>query len=192
MCNETNASDQAALSPRRAWDHRSTWRWWLCVRWLLVLAGPAAASCGNADPGADTSDAGGSDVVAGVGALLPWKPGNTWTFRVTEGGQTSTKVTTVGPEEPVGGSGPNAGLMANRVTTRKGTNDTTSSWQSQVGEVIVRYREQAFHATTGALELEEHWSPHKLHVDGSAEHTATGASWLELYEETFRPARSGR
>jgi hypothetical protein len=191
MRHETSPGHQAELSPHHGRYQGSRRRWRLGVRWLLVLASPVAASCGNLNPSADTPDAGGADVLAGVGPLLPWKAGNTWTFRVTEGGQTSTKVTTVGPEEPVGGSGPNAGLLANRVTTRKGLNDTTSSWQSQVGALIVRYREQAFHAATGALELEEHWSPHKLHLDGSAEHTAAGATWLELYEETkMSPASS--
>jgi hypothetical protein len=48
----------------------------------------------------------------------------------------------------------------------------------------VRFREQSFHAQTGALELEEHWSPYKLHFDGSDAHTRAAASWDEVYEET--------
>jgi hypothetical protein len=52
------------------------------------------------------------------------------------------------------------------------------------GDRVLRYREQSFHESTGELELEEHWDPYKLHFDGTEEHTAEGASWLETYGET--------
>jgi hypothetical protein len=148
----------------------------------VAVAGAAAgvAACGGDDP----SQGGDAGAGGGSGPLLPWAAGNRWTYQVTGDGGVSTKVTTVGELEPVGGSGPNAAVMANRVTTTKGAGDRTLSWQAVVGDAVVRYREQSFHAKTGALELEEHWSPHKLHVDAAAAHTAAGASWLEQYEET--------
>jgi hypothetical protein len=119
---------------------------------------------------------------------LPWSTGNTWTYRTTLDGVASTKVTTVGDMEPVGGSGPNQDVMALKVVTSKadGT-DTTESWQADVGDKVVRYRERAYHANSTDLELEEHWDPYKLHVDGSPEHLVAAASWLETYEETKLP-----
>lgn len=144
----------------------------------IVLAF-AAAGCGSEDPGG-----GGTPQ---EGPLLPWEEGNTWTYDVTdELGVETTKVTTIHPEEPVGGTGPNAEQLAFRIVTTKGVDgaDETISWQGVLGDAVVRYREQAFGATSGELSLEEHWAPHKLHVDYSAEHTADGATWLEIYDET--------
>jgi hypothetical protein len=88
--------------------------------------------------------------------------------------------------------GPNAGLMAFHVVTAKGVDgtDRTESWQAphpDAPERIVRYREQSFGAVTGVLEQEEHWDPEKLHIDGSADRTVTGATWLERYDETKLP-----
>src|SRR5690606_24129915 len=88
-----------------------------------------------------------------------------------------------GPEEPVG-IGPNAEKLAFKITTRKGDSDETVSWQGVVGDAVVRYREQAFGAMTGELQLDEYWEPYKLRVDGSSERRQAGASWLETYQET--------
>lgn len=159
------------------------------------------------DPGAskgDLSDAGqraGGDAgslsapgldagppVAQALALIPWAEGNSWTYRVTGGGEELVKVTTVGALEPVGGSGPNAAKLANKTVTKKGATDETIGWQAVEGDRLVRYREQSFGKTTGKLQLEEHWDPSKLHVDWSAQHTQVGASWVESYAETKLPA----
>jgi hypothetical protein len=127
------------------------------------------------------------DCVADQGAMLPWKTGNTWTYAVNDEGVVSMKETVVGAMELVGGTGPNKDVMAYKVVTHKGGMDETRSWQAPMGDGVIRYREQAFSASTGELELEEHWDPHKLHIDGSAEHRAGGASWLEIYQETKLP-----
>lgn len=149
--------------------------------------GGSDAGSGSEDAGAQGGNPGSPD--AALGSFLPWQEGNTWTYRVTEAGVTSTKVTTVGALEPVGGTGPNADLEANKVETAKGTGgmDLTVSWQLQVGDSVLRYREQAYSASTGDLELDEHWDPHKIHFDGSPEHTVAGATWLEEYQETKLP-----
>jgi hypothetical protein len=159
--------------------------------WLLL-------GCGSVDPNDDQPGAGG-DGSGGAGSetlpkgpLLPWAVGNSWTYRVTNAGVVALKTTTIGELEPVGGEGPNAELMAYHVTTAKGTdlNDRTESWQgpsSDEPERIVRYREQSFDATSGNLELEEYWDPPRVHIDGTAEHTAAGATWLEIYTETKLP-----
>jgi hypothetical protein len=145
---------------------------------LLLLLG-----CGSEDPSA--ANAGGS---TSTQPLLPWQAGNTWTYQVTQDAEVTIKVTTVGDEEPVGGDSPFADVLAFKVVTEKSNGaDQTVSWQGVEGERVVRYREQSYSASTDQLELEEYWSPYKLHVDWSAERTVTGASWLEDYEETKLP-----
>lgn len=158
---------------------------------LTLLPLSLLAGCGNEDPGANNNgnDGGGGDTCTlPTGALLPWKVGNKWTYRVTEDGMPSQKVTTIEAQEAVGGTGPHAGKMAFKVVTKKGANDQTVSWQAPEGQKIVRYREQSFSASNGALELEEHWDPYKLHIDGSADKMKlTNKPWTEEYKETKLP-----
>lgn len=148
--------------------------------WLLAVLS-ASAACGSDGSEGDAQTA---NVVVTSGPLLPWKEGNTWTYRVTGDGEQSTKVTTVGPLESVGGTGPHAQAQANKVVTKKGELDQTLSWQVSDGVRVVRYREQSFGAKTGLLQLEEHWNPAKLHIDGSPARIAAGANWIEEYQET--------
>jgi hypothetical protein len=155
----------------------------------------------TAGDGSGNNAGGGSDPVGGGGAggggggggnllpLLPFKVGNSWTYQVTKDGVTTEKTTTIGDLEKVGGSGPYKDLMAYHVTTAKGTDskDKTESWQAPDADNearILRFREQSFGAMTGMLQLEEHWDPAKLHIDGSAAHSVLGADWLESYSET--------
>lgn len=155
--------------------------------------GATGALAGEGGSGAaPEGGSGGSGAAPSLEALLPWAVGNTWTYEVTEGATVSEKTTVIEAEELVGGSGPNAEKMAFHVVTSKGTNgnDRTESWQGPDEDDaarIVRYREQAFSPATSMLEQEEHWDPEKLHIDGSAERTVTGASWLERYDETKLP-----
>ena len=181
----------------------------IVVRVFAVsLLAALALACGSEDPGEDNgnstggtpgggSSAGGTPGAGGSsgspamsrGPLLPWTVGNSWTYRATEDGTVTTKRTTVGELEAVGGTGPNKDKMANVVITHKNDTgdgvdlDETRSWQALEGDRVVRYREQSFSRSTKALELEEFWDPHKLHVDSSAERVAVGATWLESYKE---------
>ncbi len=156
---------------------------------LAAVAVAAAVAttlgCGGMDPGAGATDGGGC--TAPAGAMLPWKTGNTWTYQVNDEGVVSVKITTIGDQELVAGTGPNKDVMANKVVTKKSQMDQTVSWQAPVGDGVIRYREQSFSASTGQLELEEHWDPHKIHIDGSAAHRVTDATWLEIYQETKLP-----
>jgi hypothetical protein len=129
---------------------------------------------------------GGGNVINLTGPLLPWAVGNTWTYRVTDKGKVDTKVVTVGAAEPIG-AGPNSAMMANKVLTMTG-NDKSISWQGELEGAVVRYREQSFKASTGALSEDTVWVPHRLHVDSTAAHTVTGASWLDMFDETKTPA----
>jgi hypothetical protein len=149
---------------------------------MLMSPIPLLGACDQKDPPAAAS--GGDAGVAAGEFLLPWAEGNAWTYQVTGDGQTTTKVLTVGVLEKVDGSGPNQDMLANRTVTRKGELDETISWQNRVGDRVVRYREQSFKASTGEPDGEEHWDPHKLHIDGSADRIVAGAHWTESYEET--------
>lgn len=149
-------------------------------------AGSEAGSGGMA--GSAGSQAGSGGMPAGEGSFFPLATGNTWTFQVTEAGIVTTKVQTIGDLEPVGGTGPNKDAMAYRAVTEKADGgDMTVSWQIEVDGKNVRYREQSYMASTGDLELEEHWDPYKLRVDDAEEHTIVGATWTETYSETKLP-----
>lgn len=169
---------------------------------LALVCAAAIGACGPEDAGdassprdarADAREAGRADAGGERASYLPWAEGNSWTYRVSDDGEVTEKVTVIGAEEEVGGSGPNANERAFRVTTRKGldSTDETVSWQAALGERVVRYREQSFGRVTNALELEEHWLPAKLHVDSSDERTEPGAAWIEEYEETKALADGG-
>lgn len=173
------------------------WVAWSCI---------AVCACGGVDPaemqneeGPDSNPSGiapepSPDVDAGAGdagatpdpelePYLPLAEGTRWTYDVTDDGVVTRKVTTVGAEELVGGTGPNADVLAFKVTTEKNDgNDETISWQARSGALVVRYREQAFGPS--GLDLDEHWAPYKLRLDESLERIAEGAMWQEVYEET--------
>jgi hypothetical protein len=150
---------------------------------ILAALAAVAAACGSVDP---TDEGGSDDGGTPDRVLLPLATGNRWTLRVTDGDTVETKVQTVGEREPVGGSGPNASVLAFRVTTERGADGSneTVSYQAIVGSRAVRYREQAFNATTGDLDIEEHWDPYKLRVEQAEEFLEDGASFLESYDET--------
>lgn len=158
---------------------------------LALFAGLTLVACGGTDP--KPTDSGET------GPLLPLAEGNVWEYRVTDAaGIISQKRTTVYAKEAVGGTGPNAAVVAFKVVTRKGSDlnvevglDKTESWQDMqdgVPERIIRYRELSYGAMTQLLQLDEHWDPPRIRVDGTDEHTKTGVNWLERYKETKAPA----
>jgi hypothetical protein len=165
---------------------------------MVVCLGFAA--CGELDPAMlGTGGTGGSGGIGDMSQLFPLKTGNSWTYTVTytsaeSGVSVIPKTQTVMGEEPVGGTGPNAGVTAFRMVTRKRTDGTllTVSWQARVGTRIVRYREQAFFGDAPyALKREDHWDPAKLRVDETPDHLVTGATWLETSLQTRMPVASG-
>jgi hypothetical protein len=153
-------------------------------------SGRGGSSGGTAGDDAG-DDAGGGDDGGSTpadGSFFPLVPGNSWTFRVTDGAAVSMKTQVIGDLEEVGGTGPNSDATAYRATTTKADGgDMTVSWQAEVDDKIVRYREQAFASAGGALELEEYWDPYKLRVDMAEEHLEEGATWTETCDETKLP-----
>ncbi len=155
-------------------------------------AGAAAGSGGSAPAaggGGNMGGAGGAMAGAGGappntdGSLFPIKTGNSWTFRTMNAGVAGMKTQTVMALEMVGGTGPKAASMAYHLVTMKdGGGDKTESWQAEVDGKIVRYRERSYSETTGDFELEEHWDPYKLRIDGTR--LMPGAMYTEQYSET--------
>jgi hypothetical protein len=151
----------------------------------------ALVASGCSDPGVEKKPGGSS--TSEVNAFLPLAVGNSWQFRVEDGGTVTDKTTTVLEKQAVGGSGPNKDVEAFFVRTTKTDSmveDKTESWQGTVkvgdGLATVRYREIAYHAMSGMKELEEHWYPYKLRVDDF--HTEEGTEWTEEYTESKIPA----
>lgn len=172
---------------------------------VLALSAAIASGCAQRDPGASSelstddqltrsaraaprrsgpgTTAAATGAQSGEGSLFPLQVGNSWSFRTTKGTEVSMKTQAVGALELVGGSGPNSGMMAYRMLTTKGDAlDETESWQAEVDGKIVRYREIAYGASDGDLELEEYWEPYKLRVDGTQ--LTPGATYSEHYRET--------
>jgi hypothetical protein len=148
---------------------------------LPLLCLTLLPACGEEDPSTNSDGTAGTS----TGPLLPWAAGNRWTYQVTDKDVISTKVTTVGEPEPVGGDGPSSAIIANKVTTQKKDGaDETVSWRSVDGERVVRYRELSLDGAGGAVDTEEYWDPYRVYIDWSAEHVAQGASWLVEYQET--------
>lgn len=151
-------------------------------------AGGTAGMNASGGAGGGSGQAGSGGAPATDGSYFPLATGNSWTFRVTEAGVVTMKTQTIGALEMVGGSGPNKDKMAYRAVTEKDDGgDETVSWQAEVDGKIVRYREQSFMASTGDLELEEHWDPYKLRVDATEARLMTGVMWTETYSETKLP-----
>lgn len=143
-----------------------------------------AAGCGS-DNGGGEVDADTVDCPS-TGRFMPLATGMSWNFRVTNrtDGTIGVKTQTVGALEDVGGS--KAGTMAYRLTTTK-TGGSVVSWQEDVGERIIRHREQDM---AGGTQGDEIYDPYKLRVDETEAHTAVDASWTESYDETATPAGS--
>lgn len=157
----------------------------------LLLVTPSCVGSGEPDASNPAGAAGATGAMLS-GALLPWAPGNTWTYRVTDSDGVFNKTTTVGDAlEPVG-LGPNQATLAYRVTTRKKDDtDKTVSWQNAAGDSVLRYREQSYSKQGSELELEEYWEPYALHIDGGPGHTQSGARWAQNYAETQVSVMSG-
>jgi hypothetical protein len=154
----------------------------------ISLAALLIAGCGQkaiTEDAPPVVDAAAGTRPDSTGPLFPLAIGNSWTYRVTDSdGVVSDKVTIVDSESQVGGSGVHKDEVALHVlTTKDDGSDKTESWQAVEGEAVVRYREISYQKASGDLELDEDWDPSKLHVDGSAEATELGASFLMIYSE---------
>jgi hypothetical protein len=173
--------------------------------WACVLTAIALGACGGEDPkmaggGAGGNGGGGSGgQMAMAGDYFPFKPGNRWEYQVTDlQGFSHHKLNTVVGLEMVGGTGPNAGVMAYRTETLQQdpvSPDATISWQAVDGAKLVRYREESCKA--GSLVMngdlvascrvneEDYWAPFRERLDQmpDAHAWAVGLKWDETFME---------
>jgi hypothetical protein len=156
----------------------------------LVVLGCTLGACGSDTVTPANSDAGSQNMDGGLlgKRYLPLSVGATWTYLVTDPTSGSTtKTQAVQALEDVGGE--KAGVMAFRVRTEK-SKGVTVSWQEDLGDRVVRHREQAFDSTD-ALKIEEVYVPSKLRLDETAVHLAMSAQWMEEYTEKVNDAQTG-
>ena len=120
------------------------------------------------------------------GPWLPLSVGNRWTYQVTDlDGTVSVKIQGVTAQEPVGGTGPLADMVAFKLVTGDKFNDKSGdvSYQGLVDSRVVRFRELSVDKGTGAVKKEEYFDPPKLRIDETPEHTGPGTSWPESYAD---------
>src|SRR4051812_30090518 len=117
-----------------------------CFFAALALGAWGSDDPGTANGGAGGSGNGGSGGQIAMGDYFPFKLGNRWEYQVTDlQGFSHHKINTVVRMELVGGTGPNAGVMAYRTETLQQdpvSPDATISWQAIEGKKLVRYREE--------------------------------------------------
>lgn len=88
------------------------------TRSQVAIFGALAASCIESAPSSVDQPVDAS-LSPSPAALLPWRVGSSWTYRVTDHAVVSQKVTTIEPLEPIGGSGPHQAELAFKVVTLK-------------------------------------------------------------------------
>jgi hypothetical protein len=158
------------------------------MRWTTFGAGALAVALGacGGDSGGGTVSVGdgGVTIQNTSGPLLPWAVGNTWTYRVTDKGTSTSKIVSVGALEAVGGAGANAAAMANKVTSVTPPDDETITWQAPLGDVHVRYRDQSLTVSPSEVTEENVWAPYRIYLDASGAHTKKGATWVVTFDET--------
>jgi hypothetical protein len=160
---------------------------------LRLVLGPVlvltlgSAACGSDDPGSG-SDGGASAQDPCPEGFLPLKTGTTWKYFVRDASnQVATEKETV--VEALVDVPMKPGTMAYRMRTKKGIllRDETVSWQSRVGNAVVRHQETSYKpGVAGAAPVEnlnEWWSPSKLRISESPDHLRKGATWMETYME---------
>jgi hypothetical protein len=155
----------------------------------------ACGGSGGGDDGDDDSDAGDSDAGDGdagppVNACgfagddyLPYAPGYTWTYLVTDiggndTGETETKLQRIDPEI----DHEDYGAVLVQVTGK--LSGETISLTRREGDRVLRF-EQEDHDATGALERTTIYQPPQVRIDESPERLEVGATWDETYTETI-------
>jgi hypothetical protein len=130
-----------------------------------------------ADPGAGADADPEACDTAAADRLLPLAVGASWTYEVTFGGSTATKVSTVEALEDVGDR--KAGVTAYRVRTET-LDGVTVSWQEDACTSVQRHREQQTDAG-GALTRDTTFEPARPRVDETPARLVDGATWLSAY-----------
>ena len=155
------------------------------MRLFVSITLLAVAACGGGDD--DGSDGGGTELCDfGTDDYLPFAPGFTWTYTVTDlgTGERETKEQRVDPET----EHPEYGPVLTQVTGK--LNGSTISLMRKDGDRVVRF-EQEDRDETDALEQTTFYDPPVIRIDESAERTVADAEWDEEYTETVEDPING-
>lgn len=155
---------------------------------LATLLGvtPGCGGGGGGDGGGDGG--GGGNIDCGFeNRYLPFQPGYHWTYRVTD---LSTGIRTDKDQsvsaDPVTDDPDFPDLTLLEQVTNKATGSTVSLLGLD-GEALVRYKQTDLDGT-GALERTTIYTPFKIRLDESADRTAGGATFEEMYSATVTDA----
>lgn len=143
--------------------------------WKMVGGCLACVACGSANVG--TPDA--IDVNT---RNFPWATGAVWSYKISKDtgpSMTGRKRTILGVED-VGA--PHAGTLAFKVHVElySGSKDI---WEAFYGDLDVSYKTDFYNANNQLTDTRFE-DPFRLKLDESAEHTVTGAQWMETFNET--------
>lgn len=146
---------------------------------LAILAAGcllAAIGCGGG------GDDDGGDATCGFDSdeYLPYQPGFTWTYRITDlvSGATETKEQRLEPEM----EHPDYGSVMTQVTGK--LNGSTISLVRKEDNRVLRF-EQEDHDASDALEQTTTYEPPAIRIDESPERIVADAEWDEEYTETI-------
>lgn len=146
-----------------------------------VIADGAAPDAGVEDtgPAPDT----GPPHDSGLPSFQPLRVGATWTYRKRDlsSGAQGDLVTRVDAFEDIGDL--RAGTIAFRVFKEKLGGGTSISWDRDLGDRVVRVRDQN-RDLNDLVTADEYYDPHRVRVEDTPAHTALNATWIETYTQT--------
>lgn len=145
----------------------------------LVLISTALGACGGDEgDGGNAADAGPNGPCGFEDRYLPYQPGYSWTYRVTDlsnpGTTTKSQALTMEDDAELG--------PVIVQTTTKATGSTVSALRREEDSVL-RLRQEDFDEL-GALERTTVYDPGQNRLDESAENLVMGAEWDDVYTVT--------
>jgi hypothetical protein len=153
-----------------------------------AAAAATAAACGGGGGDGGGDGGGGDDAGVDAGpdvsacgfagdAYLPYAPGYTWSYRVTDlgDGERVVKEQRIDPEMDS-----SYGPVVVQVTGK--LDGETVSLTRRDDDRVLRFQQED-HDATGAIERTTIYDPYQVRIDESAEHVALGAEWNEEYTE---------
>jgi len=150
----------------------------------LVLDGCSGGS-GTSSPLQGSGGGSGSDAAAQVttGSYEPLAVGVSWTYHVNDNGVTYDKTSTVMDTEDAGGQA--AGITVFRLVDTFPA-DKQTTWYQVDGQVVKRLHDNSLDGS-GNVKADDWYSPYRLRVDETPEHTVEGTTWSLTLTDTHTP-----
>lgn len=165
-------------------SNRSMAIWGALVGTLLALESGCGGGGGTTSP---LNGGGGSGSDAAVqqtsGDYEPLAVGVSWTYHVDDNGVTYDKTTAVIATEDAGG--PAAGITVFHLVDTFPANKQ-DTWYQVDGQVVKRLHDDSLDGS-GNVKTDDWYSPYRLRVDETPEHTAAGAAWSMTLTDTHTP-----